>query len=153
MDKATLLGEVVRQVKELKKAATEASKGFLVPTDDDEVIVETCKDEANGTCCFKASICCDYRPGLLTDLRQALDALPIKMVKAEISTLGSRLRKDFVFTSCRTTAHGDDLACTVRLALNSVLQKAAISPEYLPYSTFPKKRQRISYFDSSSSSS
>lgn len=159
MDKATLLGEVVRQVKELKKAATEASKGFLVPVDDDEVIVETCNDEANGTYCFKASICCDYRPQLLTDLRQALDALPIKMVKAEISTLGSRLRKDFVFTGCRTTAHGDDaeswqhLACSVRRALNSVLEKASISPEYLPYSTFPKKRQRISYFDSSSSSS
>ncbi|KAL1147147.1 hypothetical protein V6Z11_A10G035100 [Gossypium hirsutum] len=158
MDKATLLGEVVRQVKELKKAATEASKGFLVPVDDDEVIVETCNDEANGTYCFKASICCDYRPQLLTDLRQALDCLPIKMVKAEISTLGSRLRKDFVFTGCRTTAHGDDaeswqhLACSVRRALNSVLEKASISPEYLPYSTFPK-RQRISYFDSSSSSS
>ncbi|MBA0840226.1 hypothetical protein Goarm_002825 [Gossypium armourianum] len=159
MDKATLLGEVVRQVKELKKAATEASKGVLVPVGDDEVIVETCNDEATGTYCFKASICCDYRPQLLTDLRQALDALPIKMVKAEISTLGSRLRKDFVFTSCRTTANGDDaesrqyLACSVRRALNSVLEKASISPEYLPYSTFPKKRQRISYFDSSSSSS
>ncbi|XWS12530.1 hypothetical protein CRYUN_Cryun37aG0097100 [Craigia yunnanensis] len=155
MDKATLLGEVIRQVKELKKNATEASKGFLVPMDDDEVRVEPCDDEATGTFSFKASICCDYRPKLLTDLRQALDALPIKMVKTEISTLGSRLKNDFVFTGCRSTAHVDDaearrfLACSIHQALNSVMEKACISP----CSTFTNKRRRISYFDSSSSSS
>ena len=154
MDKATLLGEVIRQVKELKKNATEASKGFLVPMDDDEVRVEPCDDEANGTFSFDASICCDYRPELLTHLRQALDALPIKMVKAEISTLGSRLKNDFVFTGCRSTAHVDDaearrfLACSIHQALKSVLEKASISPEYSPCSTFLNKRRRISYFDS-----
>ncbi|XP_021294198.1 putative transcription factor bHLH107 isoform X1 [Herrania umbratica] len=158
MDKATLLGEVIRQVKELKKNATEASKGFLVPMDDDEVNVEPCEEEANGTFLFKASICCDYRPELLTDLRQALDALPIKMVKAETSTLGSRLKNDFVFAGYRT-AHADDaearrfLACSIHQALNSVLEKASASPEYSPSSIFPNKRRRMSYFDSSSSSS
>ncbi|WRX26690.1 Myc-type [Theobroma cacao] len=158
MDKATLLGEVIRQVKELKKNATEASKGFLVPMDDDEVRVEPCEDEANGILLFKASICCDYRPELLTDLRRALDALPIKMVKAETSTLGSRLKNDFVFAGCRT-AHADEaearrfLACSIHQALNSVLEKASASPEYSPSSIFPNKRRRMSHFDSSSSSS
>ncbi|KAK8664670.1 hypothetical protein V6N13_084448 [Hibiscus sabdariffa] len=160
MDKATLLGEVVRQVKQLKKKATEASKGFLVPMDDDEVRVAACDDddEANGTYCFKASICCDYRPQLLADLRRALDALPIKMVKAEISTLGSRVRNEFVFTG-RRTAHADDsearkyLARSIRQAMDSVKEKASILPEHSPDSAFPKKRRRISYFDSSSSSS
>ncbi|KAE8723007.1 Basic helix-loop-helix DNA-binding superfamily protein, putative isoform 2 [Hibiscus syriacus] len=156
MDKATLLGEVVAQVKQLKKNATEASKGFLVPMDDDEVRVDACDDEAMGTYCFKASICCDYRPELLTDLRQALDALPVKMVKVEISTLGSRLRNDFVFTGCRTACAAEAreyLARSIRQAMNSVLEKASISAEYSLYSAFPKKRQRLSYFDSSSSSS
>ncbi|XVF40354.1 hypothetical protein PTKIN_Ptkin01aG0106700 [Pterospermum kingtungense] len=157
MDKATLLGEVIRQVKELKKSASEASKGCLVPMDDDdEVRVEPCDDEANGTIFFfKASICCDYRPQLLSDLRQALNALPIKMVKAEISTLGSRLKTDFVFA-----AHVDGaearrfLACSIHQALNSVLEKASSSSEYSPSSTiFQNKRRRISYLDSSSSSS
>ncbi|XWS15829.1 hypothetical protein CRYUN_Cryun34aG0035200 [Craigia yunnanensis] len=158
MDKATLLGEVIRQVKELKKNATEASKDFLVPMDDDEVRVEACDDEANGTFCFEASICCDYRPELLTDLRQALDALPIKIVKAEISTLGNRLKNHFVLTGCRSSAHVDDaearqfLASSINQALNSVLEKASTSPEYSPCSTLsPNKRRRIPYFDSSSS--
>ncbi|XVE88189.1 hypothetical protein DITRI_Ditri19aG0048800 [Diplodiscus trichospermus] len=159
MDKATLLGEVIKQVKELKKNATEASKGFLVPMDDDEVRVEPCDDEAGGTFSFKASICCGYRPDLLTDLRQAIDALPIKMVKAEISTLGSRLKNDFVFTGSRSGAHVDDaearrfLACSIHQALNSVIEKASTSQEYSPCSTFQHNRRRISYFDSSSSSS
>ncbi|XVF25657.1 hypothetical protein REPUB_Repub13aG0232300 [Reevesia pubescens] len=160
MDKATLLGEVNRQVKELKKNANEASKCYLVPMDDDEVKVEPCVDEANGTFSFKASICCDYRPELLTDLRQALDTLPIKMVKAEISTLGGRLKNDFVFTGgCRSNAYVDDaearrfVACSIQQALNSVLEKACTSPEYSPCSTFPNKRRRMSYFDSSCSSS
>ncbi|KAK8608179.1 hypothetical protein V6N13_023610 [Hibiscus sabdariffa] len=162
MDKATLLGEVVRQVKQLKKNATEASRGFLVPMDDDEVRVDACTDddddEAVGTYCFKASICCDYRPELLTDLRQALEALPVKIVKAEISTLGSRLRNDFVFTGCRTAGTDDaeareDLARCIRQAMNCVLEKASISQEYSLHSAFPKKRQRLSFFDSSSSSS
>ncbi|XP_022777312.1 transcription factor bHLH30-like [Durio zibethinus] len=159
MDKATLLGEVIRQVKELKKNATEVSKAFLVPMDDDEVRVEPCVDEANGTSSFKASICCDYRPELLTDLRKALHALPIKMVKAEISTLGSRLRNDFFFTGSRIAAHADDaearqfLACSIHQALNSVLEKASTSPEYSPCSRFSNKRRRIPYLDSSSSSS
>ncbi|KAK8524523.1 hypothetical protein V6N12_029388 [Hibiscus sabdariffa] len=162
MDKATLLGEVVRQVKQLKKNATEASKGFLVPMDDDEIRVDACddddNDEANGTYCFKASICCDYRPQLLADLRRALDALPIKMVKAEISTLGSRVRNEFVLTGCRTSRADDSearqyLARSIRQAMDSVKENASILPEHSPDSAFPKKRQRISYFDSSSSSS
>ncbi|XVF87345.1 hypothetical protein PTKIN_Ptkin18bG0112700 [Pterospermum kingtungense] len=161
MDKATLLGEVIRQVKELKKNAAEASKDYLVPMDDDEVRVETRDDdEANGAFSFEASICCDYRPGLLTDIRHAIESLPIKMVNAEISTLGGRLKNYFVFTCCRSnTPHVDDaetrrfLARSIHQALNSVLEKASTPPEYSPCSTFPSKRQRISYFDSSSSSS
>ncbi|XVE51453.1 hypothetical protein DITRI_Ditri02bG0041900 [Diplodiscus trichospermus] len=147
MDKATLLGEVIRQVKELKKNATEASKGFVVPMDDDEVRVEPCDDAANGIFSFEALICCDYRPELLTDLRQALDALPIKMVKSEISTLGNRLKNHFVFTGCRSSAHVDEaearqlLACSIQQALNSVLEKAPTSAEYSPYSTFQSPQQ------------
>ncbi|KAE8700536.1 Basic helix-loop-helix DNA-binding superfamily protein, putative isoform 2 [Hibiscus syriacus] len=167
MDKATLLGEVIKQLKELKNNETEASKGLFVPMDDDEVSVEPCSmDEADGMVCFKASICCDYRHQLLTDLRRALDALPfqIKFVKSEISTLGSRLKNDFVFTTgCRSSSIVDDdgyntdawrfIACSIRQALDSVLEKASTSLEFAPLLAFPNKRRSISYIDSSNSSS
>ncbi|XP_039038027.1 putative transcription factor bHLH107 [Hibiscus syriacus] len=166
MDKATLLGEVIKQLKELRNNATEASKGLVVPMDDDEVSVEPCNiDAADGVVCFKASICCDYRPQIMTDLRQALDALPfqIKIVKSEISTLGGRLKNDFVFTAGCTRSSsvkhvvdddGDNadawsfIACSIRQALDSVLEKASTSLEFAPLLAFPNKRRRISYTDS-----
>ncbi|XP_071724602.1 transcription factor bHLH30-like [Rutidosis leptorrhynchoides] len=150
MDKASLLAEVISQVKKLKKMAIEASKGTLIPMDTDEVTVEPYDNgSGNGTLSFRASLCCDYRPELLTDLRQALDALRIDMVKAEISTLEGRLKHIFIFT---TRDKGDIEACqilrsSVYQALRSVVDKAS---SFLEYS--PNKRQRVSYFESLSSS-
>jgi hypothetical protein len=43
MDKATLLAEVIRQVKELKSNANQASNGYLIPIDGNEVKVESCE--------------------------------------------------------------------------------------------------------------
>ncbi|KAF5729166.1 transcription factor bHLH30-like [Tripterygium wilfordii] len=157
MDKATLLAEVISQVKELKKNALDAAKGLLIPMDDDEVNVEPYNDGSeDGTLFFRASLCCDYRPDLLSDLRQALDALHMKMVKSEVSTLAGRLKNSFIFTTC-TEKNVDDaetkqLVSSVHQALNSVLDKGSSSPEYSPRTTLPNKRRRISFFDSSSSS-
>ena len=157
MDKATLLAAVISQVKELKKNALEACKDLLVPMDDDEVKVETYFD---GTLHFKASICCDYRPELLSDLRNAIDALPLKMESAEISTLGSRLKNEFVLTNRRNKNIALDDAGAIQLLTNSihqtltsVLEKGSASPEYSPRTTLPNKRRRVTFFDSSSSSS
>ncbi|XP_011045926.1 PREDICTED: transcription factor bHLH30-like isoform X1 [Populus euphratica] len=156
MDKATLLAAVISQVKEHKKNALEACKGLLVPMDDDQVKVETYFD---GTLHFKASICCDYRPELLSDLRNAIDALPLKMVSAEISTLGSRLKNEFVLTDRRNKNALDDagaiqlLTNSIHQTLTSVLEKGSASQEYSPRTTLPNKRRRVTFFDSSSSSS
>ncbi|KAK4857966.1 hypothetical protein QYF36_008817 [Acer negundo] len=159
MDKAALLAEVINQVKELKKNAMEAGKGSLIPIDADEVKVEPYNEESgDGTFLFKASLCCEYRPELMSDLRQALDALPLRIIKAEISTLGERLKNVFVFTGCNegnidNAEASQLLASVVHQTLSSVLDKASPLLEYSPRATLPNKRQRISVFESSSSSS
>ncbi|XP_061359780.1 transcription factor bHLH30-like [Gastrolobium bilobum] len=87
MDKATLLGEVISQIKELKKNAAEASKGFLIPMDTDEVKVEPCDDDEEGgygSMSYKASVCCDYRPELLSELRKTLDALQLQLALSSV---------------------------------------------------------------------
>ncbi|KAF8007403.1 hypothetical protein BT93_K1418 [Corymbia citriodora subsp. variegata] len=159
MDKATLLAHVIEEVKELKKTAQEASKGLLMPLDADEVKVEPLDNAVgNGTFSFKASICCEYRPELLSDLRQAIHALRLKIVKAEISTLDSRLRNEFIFSSGKEEFSYDLsvqrqlLASSIRQALCNVLAKTSISTIYSPRTTFPSKRRRVSFLDSSSSS-
>ncbi|CAK9148147.1 unnamed protein product [Ilex paraguariensis] len=159
MDKATLLAEVICQVKQMKKAATEASEGLLIPLDADEVRVEALDEGArDGTYSFRASICCDYRPELISDLRRTLDAVKLTIVKAEISTLGSRVKNVFVFTSgresnCRNAESRELIVSSVHQALTSILDKVSASPEYSPRSTLPNKRRRVSFFDYSSSSS
>ncbi|XP_050225645.1 transcription factor bHLH30-like [Mercurialis annua] len=160
MDKATLLAEVISHVKELRKNAIEASKGLLIPMDDDEVKVEAYDNgEGDGTLYFKASICCDYRPELLSDIKQAIEALQLKMVDAEISTLGGRLTNVLFLTGCRNKiAVGDSesqklVTQAIHRALNSVLEKGCILPEYLPRSSLANKRRKTGFFDSSSSSS
>lgn len=160
MDKATLLAEVIGQVRELKNKVVEASQGFLIPSDADEVKVESCEDGAeDGAVSYKATLCCDYRPQLFSDLRQAIDALQLEMVKVETSTLGSRVKNSFVFTCGR----GDNInmeecqsvASHVHQILSSLLDKASAMPECSPRTTvLPSKRRRAStFFDTSSSSS
>ncbi|XP_058723445.1 putative transcription factor bHLH107 [Vicia villosa] len=106
MDKATLLAEVVRQVKELKKNANEESKGYLIPKDSNEVKVEIEQCESggiDGSILYKASICCEYGPELLSDLKKTLDTLQLDLVRAEFN---------------------------VHHALTSVLDKASASMDY-----------------------
>lgn len=158
MDKASLLGEVVSHLKELKRSAAEISKGFLVPMDIDEVRVEQQEgglDEAPYS--IKASLCCDYKPGVLSDLRRALDTVHLKTVRAEIATLGGRMKNVFVMTGCKDGNLEDTEtrklhANSVHQALRSVIDKFPASQDFSSRSTSSNKRQRISIFNSSSSS-
>ncbi|KAK7400664.1 hypothetical protein VNO78_11911 [Psophocarpus tetragonolobus] len=157
MDKASLLAEVISQVKELKKNAVEASKGFLIPMDADEVKVEPCDDEGgDGSMSFSATICCDFRPEILADLRNTLDSLPLHLVKAEMSTLDDRMKNVFVFT-CYKEKNIDIEACqalarTVHQALSSMLDKASASMEFSPRTSHASKRRRLGFFGTSTSS-
>lgn len=161
MDKATLLAEVIGQVRELKNKVVEASQGFLIPSDADEVKVESCEDGAeDGAVSYKATLCCEYRPQLFSELRQAIDALQLEMVKVETSTLGSRVKNSFVFTCGRgdniNMEESQSLASHVHQMLSSLLDKASAMPECSSRTTvLPSKRRRSAstFFDTSSSSS
>ncbi|CAL5440616.1 unnamed protein product [Camellia sinensis] len=159
MDKATLLAEVISQVKQLKKTATESSEGLIIPMDTDEVRVEP-EPNIGGdkNISLRVSLCCDYWPELLSELKQALDALHLNMVKADILTLGRRVKNVLVFTSRKDTNRDNAEACqllvnTVHQALSSIVDKGSALAEYSPRTTLPNKRRRISFYDSSSSSS
>ncbi|MCD9561515.1 hypothetical protein HAX54_020677 [Datura stramonium] len=129
MDKAALLAKVIGHIKELRVNAAEATSGVLVPTDIDEVKVEQQAEGADGAAySVKASLCCDYKHELISDLRQALDTLPLKTLRAEIATLGSRMVSVFVITegnegNIEDTERCQLLVTSVRQALRSVLDK------------------------------
>ncbi|KDP31789.1 hypothetical protein JCGZ_12250 [Jatropha curcas] len=158
MDKASLLAKVISYLKELKSTAAEASEGFLVPTDTDEVRVEGQENGLDGTpCIIRVSLSCDYKPGLLSDLRQALNKLQLTVMQAEIATLEDRMKNVFVMTSCKE-GHSENtevrtiLASSVHQAIRSTLDKFSASHEFSLKSTFSHKRRRVPLFDPSFSS-
>ncbi|XVF16879.1 hypothetical protein REPUB_Repub10bG0069300 [Reevesia pubescens] len=158
LDKASLLAEVIRHMRELKKNAEEACEGILIPTDTDEVRVEKQEDEMDGNqCLIRASLCCDYKPGLLSDLRQALDALHLIIVKAEMTTWEGRMKNVFLVASCKEWDSKDAAVristSTLDQTLRSVLDKFSASEEFSFRATLSNKRRRVSLFNSSLSSS
>ena len=119
MDKAALLGEVVRHVRELRGKASEAAEGVgagVIPGESDEVGVEEEDDgrwRPGGRRCgagwvlgttgaadgrlpprrVRAWVCCADRPGLMADLGRAVRSVGnARPVRAEIATVGGRTR-------------------------------------------------------------
>jgi len=115
-DKASLLAEVLDHVKELKRqtsammvaaAATVAGGGDdegaagpaqMLPTEADELAVDAAADRA-GRLVVRASLCCEDRPDLIPDIVRALAALRMRARRAEITTLGGRVRSVLLITA------------------------------------------------------
>lgn len=96
-DKASLLAEVIQHVKELKRQTSEIAEASPLPTEVDELIVSPA-DEEDGRFVIKASLCCDDRSDLLSDLIKTLKALRLRTLKAEITTLGGRVKNVLLIT-------------------------------------------------------
>lgn len=65
---------------------------------------------------------------LLFDLRQAIDDLPLHLIKAEISTLGSQAKNIFVFLSSggnNGNVEARELISRVHKALSNIFDKAS----------------------------
>lgn len=95
---------MIQHVKELKRQTSLISETSLVPTEIDELTVDNATSDEDGKFIIKASLCCEDRSDLLPDLIKTLKALRLKTLKAEITTLGGRVRNVLFIT-------GDDYYC------------------------------------------
>ncbi|OEL16900.1 hypothetical protein BAE44_0022084 [Dichanthelium oligosanthes] len=94
IDKASLLAKAVERVRDLKQRVAgvgEAAPAHLFPTEHDEIVVL-----ASGGAVFEASVCCDDRSDLLPELIETLRALRLRTLRAEMATLGGRVRNVLV---------------------------------------------------------
>lgn len=145
MDKAALLAEVINHLRQLKRNADEAMQQYVIPTDADEIKVEQEQGEVSDLELetMRASICCDYRPGLLSNLRQALVNLGLIVLSAEIATFEGRMKSIMVLTRCH---EGDGTLCqflssSLHLALCSIVNQFSTSEESLRPSVSNKRRK------------
>ncbi|KAI0494818.1 hypothetical protein KFK09_024961 [Dendrobium nobile] len=137
MDKATLLGEVVRHVRELRGIADDVATS-AVPSEGDEVGVDD--DVAEGGCGrVRAWVCCADRPGLMAELSQAVGSARAKAVRAEMTTVGGRTRSVLELELLGgPTPIGGEARSAIQAALREVLLADRTG------STDRFKRQRIS---------
>ncbi|KAL7104307.1 hypothetical protein ACP275_08G235600 [Erythranthe tilingii] len=99
-DKASLLGEAVKRVKELNKKTAELTNNgeedngvktaaaMMIPSETDELKVSRCEK----TGLTKASLSCDDRAEIITEMTTAVKAAEGKVVRAEMSTVGGRTK-------------------------------------------------------------
>lgn len=106
-DKASLLAEVIQHVKELKRQTSLIAETSPVPTEIDELTVDNASDE-DGKPVIKASICCEDRSDLLPDLIKTLKALRLRTLKAEITTLGGRVKNVLFITGEEDSNSGNE---------------------------------------------
>jgi hypothetical protein len=151
MDKAALLGEVVRHVRELRAKASDATAGVglgVIPGEGDEVGAEEeeddfwrrhgrhfgadAEDSLPPRRVVRAWVCCDDRPGLLSDLGRAVRSVRnARPVRVEIATVGGRTRSvleldvrgdDDDGNATAATGNGRAVALsTLRAAMRAVL--------------------------------
>ncbi|KAK6932992.1 hypothetical protein RJ641_035886 [Dillenia turbinata] len=155
MDKAHLLATVVDHVKELKRKASEVYKVLTLPTEVDEVTVDCeldqdflpSKIDQSKSCVFiKASLCCDDRPELFSELIQALKDLKLTTVRADMASLGGRIKGILVL--CSEDAEEGICVNTLKQALEVALSRLA-SSSTVPTNRMTSKRQRF-FFPSTS---
>ncbi|KAL9225789.1 hypothetical protein vseg_001675 [Gypsophila vaccaria] len=106
-DKASLLAEVIQHVKELRRQTSIIAETSQVPTETDELTVDPASDGQDGAFIIKASLCCDDRSDLLPDLIKALKSLRLRTLKAEITSVGGRV-KNVLFVTQEPNKHDHD---------------------------------------------
>ncbi|KAG8057038.1 hypothetical protein GUJ93_ZPchr0002g23572 [Zizania palustris] len=153
MDKAALLGEVVRYVRDLRGEAGGAAAGAVVPGEGDEVGVQEEEEEEEEGCSWdggertrrvSAWVCCADRPGLMSELARAVRSVSARAVRAEIATVGGRTRSVLQLD----IAGGDDGASASRPApaLEAALRAVLISREELLAVESYKRRRYSPHF-------
>ncbi|OWM75806.1 hypothetical protein CDL15_Pgr009450 [Punica granatum] len=147
-DKASLLAEVIQHVKELKRQTSLIAETSPIPTEIDELMVDT--SDEDGKFLIKASICCEDRPDLLPDLIKTLKAMRLRTLKAEITTLGGRVKNILFITGeedLSSNSSGDHQQSpqqysisSIQEALKAVVEKAGGNGD--ESSSASAKRQR-----------
>ncbi|KAK6923826.1 Myc-type, basic helix-loop-helix (bHLH) domain [Dillenia turbinata] len=141
-DKASLLAEVVRRVRELKATAAAAEMGlrechddvassgrgstkeWVLPGETDEVSLGYCEEEPS---LIKAILCCEDRPELMRDVIRAVKSVKVRVVRAEMATIGGRTKCVIWVTGLGRSGEG---ITTLRRALKVVVDRPGLSGGY-----------------------
>ncbi|GFY94072.1 hypothetical protein Acr_09g0005180 [Actinidia rufa] len=130
-DKASLLAEVVQRLRDLKNTTTElvdvggdseSNQHHMFPTETDELKLCHIEGDPQGPL-IKATICCDDRPELISEVTQVVRAVAGTVVRAEMATVGGRT-KSVLWVQVKSSGGGEALGI-LRRALKVVVEDRA----------------------------
>lgn len=118
---------MIQHLKELKRQTSIIAEQSPVPTETDELIIDNTSDE-EGNLVIRASLCCEDRSDLLPDLIKTLKALRLRTLKAEITTLGGRVKNVLFITGDQDLNNNHDntnySVSIIQEAFKAVMEKA-----------------------------
>lgn len=123
---------MIQHVKELKRQTSLIAETSAVPTECDELTVDTADVNEDGKFVIKASLCCEDRSDLLPDLIKTLKALRLRTLRAEIATLAGRVKNVLFITCDDDNGNGDESSgsgeycsiSSIQEALKAVMEKS-----------------------------
>lgn len=110
---------MIQHVKELKRQTAIIAKQSPIPSEIDELTINNTSDE-DGRIVIKASLCCEDRLDLLPDLIKTLKMLRLRTLKAEITTLGRRVKNVLFVTGEEDHLSNNDNQHTVNHWINVI---------------------------------
>ncbi|KAJ0887710.1 putative transcription factor bHLH family [Helianthus annuus] len=147
MDKARLLGMVIEQVKQLNSETKELSKVLTIPTHLDEVIIDLDLNtmEPNSDVFIRASVCCEDRAELFSEIKHALKSLRLTVVQADMTSLGGRIVCNFILCVTNNNTNKEEIT-TLKESLKLLLGRIVASSSSWTMSShyrIKSKRQRF----------
>ncbi|KAH7671992.1 ACT-like protein [Dioscorea alata] len=135
-DKASLLAKAVEHVRDLKQRTAEIAETQLFPSESDEIIVipgDELSSSDGRRLVYKASLCCEDRSDLLPELIDTLRALRLKTLRAEMATLGGRVRNVLVLAGDSEGHQEDDAGAGgfLKDALKELVDRRTVSGDRL----------------------
>ncbi|CAH1418517.1 unnamed protein product [Lactuca virosa] len=127
-DKASLLAKVIQRLKELKQTTSEIEYLEGLPSETDEItVISLNNNQSDGRIVIKASICCDDRSDLLSDMIRTLKSLQLSPSRMELVAIGGRIRNvvlvecDYPGDDCSDLIHclKEALGCLIKSNLGS----------------------------------
>lgn len=109
-------------MKELKQQTLELTDLESFPSETDEITVLSGNYTSDGRLIFKASLCCEDRSDLLPDIIEILKSLHLTTLKAEIVTLGGRMRNVLIVAAEKD--HSIESVHFLQNALKSLLERS-----------------------------
>ncbi|XP_060177256.1 transcription factor bHLH106-like [Lycium barbarum] len=125
IDKASLLAKVVQRVRDLKEQTSKIMQFETnFPSENDEITVLSSNDtSSDGRLLIKASICCEDRFDLMPNLIETLKSLRLTPLRAEVVTLGGRIRNVIILAADKD--YTNECLLFVRDALMSSVQSSS----------------------------